>query len=96
MAHGVGPMEYDVYKSIEDVTPAEVDPGANEHLGSRPYVGRVAPNPDPYVQAAFERYREKVKKRYGELPPLKELLAGREELRAEFTEWLRTMRNVEE
>ena len=92
MAHGIGPYEYDVYKDESDDVPAEVDPNANEYLGNQPYVGRIGTDPDPYVYKAYQRYRDAVEKEYGALPPLEELLAGRGELRKEFTAWIRKCR----
>lgn len=96
MAHGVGPYEYDVYKDLNDVSPAEVDPNANEYLGNQRYVGRNGTDPDPYVQKAYERYRDGVEKKHGELPPLNELLSGRDELRREFAAWIQKCRESAE
>ena len=86
MAHGVGANEYDVFDETR-TEPVRVDPLTNEWL----------PHPEPRIAyyagdasniKAHAAYREAVVSRYGSLPPLDELIAGRELLSAELHGWV--------
>lgn len=89
MAYGVSSDEYDVYDEERNGAVA-VDPTKNEwlpHPGSlTPYIG------DEWNIAAHKSYRVAVEAKYGTIPPLEELIAGRDELSAELHEWIQNNR----